>query len=102
MVIQLVPDRNLFGPAEQKELTRLAARGVITGALGRGVRDIPTPGVRRTNLHDPTLDGQWALLALSPSVAGALIARAIPDSPEFEYYITHDRRRVVAAARCLF
>ena len=102
MVIQLVPDPELFGPAEQQELTRLAARGVITGVLGRGVPAIPIPGVRRTNVYDPTLDGQWALLALSPSAAGALIARAVPDSAEFEYAITHDRQRVVTAARCLF
>jgi EAL domain-containing protein (putative c-di-GMP-specific phosphodiesterase class I) len=102
MVIQLVPDPDLFGPAEQQELTRLAARGVITGALGRGVPAIPIPGVRRTDVHDPILDGQWVLLALSPSAAGALIARAVPGSPTFDYTITHDRRRVVTAARCLF
>jgi hypothetical protein len=53
-------------------------------------------------MHDWTLDRQWALLALSPSAAGALIARAVPDSAEFEYAITHDRQRVVTAARCLF
>jgi EAL domain-containing protein (putative c-di-GMP-specific phosphodiesterase class I) len=102
MVIHLVPGPDLFDPADQQELTRLAARGVIAGALGRGVPAIPVPGVRRTDVHDPTLDGQWTLLALSPSAAGALIARAVPDSPEFEYTITHDRRRVVTAARCLF
>lgn len=102
MVILLVPYPELFGPAEQQKLTRLAARGVITGVLGRGAPAIPLPGVRRTNVYDPTLDGQWALLALSPSAAGALIARPVPDSAEFEYAITHDRQRVVTAARCLF
>ena len=102
MVVHLVPDPHLFGPAEQQELTRLAARGVITCALGRGIPAIDLPGVRRTSMHDWTLDRQWALLALSPSAAGALIARAVPDSAEFEYAITHDRQRVVTAARCLF
>jgi EAL domain-containing protein (putative c-di-GMP-specific phosphodiesterase class I) len=101
MVIQLVPDPVLFGPTEQQELTQLAARGVITGALGRGVPADPAPGVRGTTVHDPTLDGQWALLAVSPSAAGALIARTVPDTMDFEYAITHDRRRVVTAARCL-
>ncbi len=98
LVVQLVPDPTLFGPTERQALTRLADRGVITGALGRGTSGEPTPGVRGARVHDQILDGQWALLALSPSNAGAMLARALPDTADYEFGITHDRRRVVTAA----
>jgi len=101
LVIYLVPDPALFGPDEAHALTRLAGRGVVTGALGRGISAEPPSGVRGVDTHDTALDGQWALLALSPSAAGAMLARAVPDTTHFEFAITHDRRRVIAAARCL-
>jgi hypothetical protein len=101
LVIQLVPDPDLFGPAERQALTRLAGRGVIAGVLGPGAFDVSVPGVRGAPVHESVLDGQWALLALSPSSAGAMLARAVPGTAEFEFGVTHDRRRVVVAARCL-
>jgi EAL domain-containing protein (putative c-di-GMP-specific phosphodiesterase class I) len=101
LVIQLVPDPDLFGPAERQALTRLAGRGVIAGVLGPGAFGVSVPGVRGAPVHESVLDGQWALLALSPSSAGAMLARAVPGTAEFEFGVTHDRRRVVVAARCL-
>jgi hypothetical protein len=101
LVVDLVPEPAVFGPEERRTLMRLARRGVVTGALGRGTAGEPVDGVRGALVHDRSLDGQWTFLALSPSNAGAMLARAVPGTAEYEFGITHDRRRVVTAARCL-
>jgi EAL domain-containing protein (putative c-di-GMP-specific phosphodiesterase class I) len=102
LVIVLVPERGLFSPADSHRLARLAGRGVATGALGPGLGAEPARGVHGAQVHDPTLDGEWAVLALSPGSAGAMLARAVPGTrSEFEFGVTHDRMRVISAARCL-
>ncbi|GAA1883243.1 hypothetical protein GCM10009687_59470 [Asanoa iriomotensis] len=98
----LLPDPGLLTEADRARLARFTQRGVVTGALGPGLPDPPAAGVRGARLHDPALDGQWVALTLSPGTASAMLARVVPDgSDTFEYGVTHDRRRVVAAARCL-
>lgn len=98
----LLPDPRLLTGADRTRLALLAQRGVVTGALGAGLPDPPAAGVRGARAHDPTLDGHWATLTLSPGTASAMLARAVPGSTdEFEFAVTHDRRRVVAAARSL-
>ncbi|GIF52269.1 hypothetical protein Afe04nite_68080 [Asanoa ferruginea] len=98
----LLPDPRLLTAVDQARLARFAGRGVITGALGPGLPDPPAAGVRGARDHDRTLDGHFATLTLSPGTASAMFARAAPGHPdEFEFGVTHDRRRVVAAARSL-
>lgn len=104
LLITLVPDPHLFGPTERRRLTRLVNRGVMAAVLGPGVPAEPGSGIRGVGLrHEPELVGEWAVVALSPYAAGALLARAVPGhQSEFEFGITHDPHRVIAAARCLF
>ena len=102
LVIMLVPRPEVFTAADQRSMEQLAERGVITAVLGRGLPVEPATGARGANTDDPKLDGEWAVVALSPSSAGAMLARTVPDTAdEFEFGVTHDRRRVIAAARCL-
>jgi hypothetical protein len=98
----LLPDPRLLTVSERTRLAFLAQRGVVTGALGPGLPDPPAAGVRGARVHDRTLDGHWATLTLSPGTASAMFARAVPGGiDEFTFGVTHDRRRVVAAARSL-
>jgi EAL domain-containing protein (putative c-di-GMP-specific phosphodiesterase class I) len=100
--LQLLPDPRLLTAADRTRLEGVADRGVVTGALGPGLPDPPAAGVRGARVHDPTLDGHWATLILSPGTASAMVARRAPGRlDEYEYGVTHDRRRVVAAARSL-
>ena len=100
--LTLLPDPSPLTEAEVTRLALLAQRGVVTGALGPGLPDPPAAGVRGSRVHDGTLDGHWATLTLSPGTASAMLARMVPGSTdEFEFGVTHDRRRVVAAARSL-
>jgi hypothetical protein len=98
----LLPDPRLLTEWERTRLALRAERGVVTGVLGPGLPDPPAAGVRGARVHDRTLDGHWATLTLSPGTASAMFARAAPDGvDEFTFGVTHDRRRVVAAARSL-
>jgi len=98
----LLPDPRLLTAADRTRLALFAQRGVVTGALGPGLPDPPATGVRGARSHDRTLDGHWATLTLSPGTASAMLARSVPGGvDEFEFGVTHDRRRVVAAARSL-
>ena len=68
---------------------RLARRRVMAGALGRGVLPEPAPGVRGSWVHDPSLDGAWASIALSPSTAVAILAQQVPGTKsQFEFGVT--------------
>jgi EAL domain-containing protein (putative c-di-GMP-specific phosphodiesterase class I) len=102
LVVMLVPDPSLLTPRALRNLGRLARRQVVTGVMGAGVPSEPAPGVRGSWEHDPSLDGQYAIVAVSPSTAVAVLARQTHRDPsEFEFGLIHDRQRVVCAARCL-
>jgi EAL domain-containing protein (putative c-di-GMP-specific phosphodiesterase class I) len=102
LVLVLVPEPGLLTAADRSRLVDMARRGVVTGALGPGLPAPPADGVRSGAYHDHQLDGEWAVITLSPGTAAALLARALPgDGNRFEFGVTHDRRRVVAAMRCL-
>ncbi|HEX5142926.1 MAG TPA: EAL domain-containing protein, partial [Mycobacterium sp.] len=102
LVIVLVPGPEVFTAADRRYLAELAERGVITGILGPGLSAEPATGARGADAHDPTLAGEWAVVALSPSSAGAMLARTVAGAgSEFEFGVTHNRTRVIAAARCL-
>ncbi|MEV4620712.1 EAL domain-containing protein [Asanoa sp. NPDC049573] len=98
----LLPDPLLLTESERTRLSHLAQRGVVTAALGPDLPYPPAAGVRGARAHDKALDGHWATLMLSPGTGSALVARAVPGAvDEFVFGVTHDRRRVVAAARSL-
>ena len=102
MCIVLVPRPGLLTQQIRELLSESARRGVVTGALGRGLPGDPAPGVRGAWEHDPSLDREWAGIALSPSTGAAMLARELPGTQSrFEFGVTHDRHRVISAARCL-
>jgi EAL domain-containing protein (putative c-di-GMP-specific phosphodiesterase class I) len=102
MVLVLVPDIEAITADDRRSLAELAQRGVVTAVLGRGVPREPALGVRGCSPDDGLLDGEWAVIALGSNTAGALLARGVPEvGGEFEFGVTHDRSRVIAAARTL-
>jgi EAL domain-containing protein (putative c-di-GMP-specific phosphodiesterase class I) len=97
-------DAERFTPHTAARYTALARRLPFVAALGVGLPASPAPGVRGANLReDDPLRGEWAVIALSPHYAGALIARDLGDdgprlNRRFEYAVTHDRALVTVAA----
>jgi len=102
LVLMLVPHSGFLSAKIPPHLEQMARRGIITGVVGAGVpADLP-PGVRGSSKYDPALDGQYAVVALSPSTAVAVIARqAHRTDTESEFGVIHDRQPIVCAARCL-
>jgi EAL domain-containing protein (putative c-di-GMP-specific phosphodiesterase class I) len=102
LLVVLVPDPEVLTKHHLRVLSRLARRQVITGVIGAGMPPEPAPGVRGSQKHDPALDGQYAVIAVSPSTAVAVLARqAHSTQPDFYFGVIHDRPRITAAARCL-
>lgn len=102
-LLALFPSPHMFGATERDNFSRLARQGVLAGVLGPGIAAHPGGGIRGGHLDaDDPLNFEWAILGLSPHTAGAMLARVIPGTrSEFEFAVTHDRQRVIAAARCL-
>jgi hypothetical protein len=101
LLVMLVPDPEMLTKNHQRSLAQMARRQVITGVIGAGVPREPAPGVRGSSEHDSALDGQYAVIAVSPSTAVAVLARQIPSTPDFYFGVIHDRPRITTAARCL-
>jgi EAL domain-containing protein (putative c-di-GMP-specific phosphodiesterase class I) len=102
IVVALAPSPEMLTQADLRNLGQLARRGVIVGAIGPGVPPEPAPGVRGTSDHDPALDDQVAVIAVSPSAAVAVMARQTHVThSEYEFCVIHDRPRIICAARCL-
>jgi EAL domain-containing protein (putative c-di-GMP-specific phosphodiesterase class I) len=104
LLISHVPDASMFGESDHHRYARLAHRGATTAVLGPGIPVEPGDGIRGIGMRDAEpLDGDWAVVALNPSAAGAMLARVADDRGEhFTFGITHDTDHVIAAARCLF
>jgi EAL domain-containing protein (putative c-di-GMP-specific phosphodiesterase class I) len=103
LLISHVPDASMFGESERRRYGSLANRGATTAVLGPGIPVEPGDGIRGVGLRDAEpLDGDWAVVALNPSAAGAVLAHTTDRRGEFDFGVTHDTERVIAAARCLF
>ena len=104
LLIWLLPDPSLFGSDERNRLSDLARQGVLTAVLGPGLPTELGDGIRGAGLRgEPDITNEWATVVLSSCSAGAMLARADAENPSvFEFGVTHDPPRVVAAARCLF
>jgi EAL domain-containing protein (putative c-di-GMP-specific phosphodiesterase class I) len=102
LLLVLVPDPEALTHHQLRALSQLARDQVITGVIGAGVPAEPAPGVRGSQKHDPALDGQYAVIAVSPSTAVAVLARQTHSTQrDFFFGVIHDRARITAAARCL-
>ena len=105
LYICLLPDPALFRPDDRRRLAGLAEQGVLTAVLGPGLPTQLGGGIRGAGLRgEPDITNEWATVVLSPCSAGAMLARADVESDptEFEFGVTHDVQRVIAAARSLF
>jgi EAL domain-containing protein (putative c-di-GMP-specific phosphodiesterase class I) len=102
LLLVLVPDPEVLTKDHLRALSQMARRQVMTGVIGAGMPPEPVPGVRGSQPHDPALDGQYAIIAVSPSTAVAMLARQTHSTqPDFYFGIIHDRPRITTAARCL-
>jgi EAL domain-containing protein (putative c-di-GMP-specific phosphodiesterase class I) len=102
LVLMLVPGPEMLSVHSLRVLGELARRTVVTGVIGPGVPSEPAPAVRGSWVHDPELVGEYAVIALSPSTAVAVLARQTAGAnSELEFAVIHDRQRIVCAARCL-
>ena len=102
LLIVLVPDPEALSGQHLRALSQMAGHQVITVVIGAGIPPEPAPGVRGTQKHDPALDGQYAVIAVSPSTAVAVLARRSHSTrPDYYFGVIHDRPRIATAARCL-
>jgi EAL domain-containing protein (putative c-di-GMP-specific phosphodiesterase class I) len=102
LLVMLVPGPEMLTKYSMHVLGQMAHREVITGVIGAGVPPEPAPGVRGSWEHDPALDGQYAVIAVSPSTAVAVLARQTHSTrSDFYFGVIHDRPRITCAARCL-
>lgn len=96
-----------FTPATRARYIRLADAAVLVGAVGQDLVAEPAPGIRGADLRsDDPLADEWTVVVIGPHYSAALIARDCGDSgPDrsrrFDYFITHDRPLVLAAATAL-
>lgn len=97
----------LFTPAMAERYEGLAASAIFTGVAGVGIEEPPRSKVRYSTFRatDP-LAREWAVTAVGPNVAAAIVARGLArpesgDDPEVELVVTDDRELVLLAARAL-
>ena len=102
LLVMLVPTPDMLTENQLHALADLARSQIITGVIGAGMPPEPAPGVRGSSQRDPELDGQYAVIAVSPSTAVAVLARQTHSSEsDFYFGVIHDRPRITCAARCL-
>jgi EAL domain-containing protein (putative c-di-GMP-specific phosphodiesterase class I) len=104
VVLSSFQDVRYFSEATRDRYMRLGRSAALVGALGMGMPPEPAESVRGADLDrtDP-LRGEWNVIVISPSFAGAFVARDLGDTgPDderrFDFYVTYDRTLVRAAA----
>lgn len=96
-----------FAPATAARYAALARQSEFVAVFGEGVKLEPAPGVRGASLDaGEVLAGEWDVIVVAGTFAGALIARDLGDGgPDLErrfaFTVTHDRALVLRAARSL-
>ncbi len=101
-LLVLAPDPGALTKEHLRVLSQVSRRRVMTGVIGAGIPPEPTVGVRGSRTRDPALEGQYAVIAVSPSTAVAVLARREHSTkPDFSFGIIHDRSRITTAATCL-
>ncbi len=101
--VVLLPTLDRLDAAELERLSDLARTGTFAAVLGPGIPAEPGGGVRGVgSQRTPPPREEWAAITIGPCSNVAVLARRVPDgSGEWEYGITHDRTRAIAAARSL-
>jgi EAL domain-containing protein (putative c-di-GMP-specific phosphodiesterase class I) len=100
--VALFPGGEFFGTAERERAARLAGKGAFAAVLGPGIPAEPGDGARGVGLRQaPLPDDEWAAITVGPCSTMAVLARRLPGGGEWEFGITHDRSRAIAATRCL-
>ena len=96
-----------FTAASAARYAKLADVSPLVAAFGAGLGTEPAPGVHGAALDaaDP-LVGEWTVVVVGATYAGALIARDVGDhGPDldrrYDFVVTHDRDTVLSAARSL-
>ena len=96
-----------FSARTARRYRDLATTVAFVGAIGNGLTEEPTTGVRGGHLPagDPVLL-EWDVVVLAPHFAGALLARDLSPLDEdrdrcFEFALTYDRETVERAAHSL-
>ncbi|MGE0066380.1 MAG: EAL domain-containing protein [Solirubrobacterales bacterium] len=107
VVISTFQDASFFTPGTRLLYERLGKSAALVGALGVGLAAEPGSGVRGASLStEDRLCGEWDVLVVGPHFASAFVARDLGDAcadlnRRFDYFVTHDRELVLAAARSL-
>jgi EAL domain-containing protein (putative c-di-GMP-specific phosphodiesterase class I) len=104
VVLSTFQDVRFFPDQTRKRYERLGHSAALVGALGLGIPPNPAVDVRGANLDaaDP-LRNEWNVIVISPSFAGAFVARDLGDTgPDldrrFDFFLTYDRELVRSAA----
>ena len=104
VVLSTFQDVRFFSEQTRRRYERIGRTSALVGALGLGIPPHPAPGVRGAHLDaaDP-LRGEWDVIVISPSFAGAFVARDLGDTgPDakrrFDFFLTYDRELVRRAA----
>lgn len=104
VVLSTFQDLRYFTEPTRRRYERLGETAALVGALGMGIAPGPAKGVRGADLDrtDP-LVGEWDVIVISPSFAGAFVARDLGDTgPDaerrFDFFVTYDRDLVRSAA----
>jgi hypothetical protein len=101
--IALLPGAHLLDGAELDRLAGLVGEGTFCAVLGPGIPPEPGRGIRGVGQrrHEQPTD-EWATIIIGPCVSAALVARRSPDRADFwQFGVTTDKERVIAAARSL-
>ena len=104
VVLSTFQDARFFTPATRRRYEGLGRTAALVGALGMGMPPGPAEGVRGADLDraDP-LRREWSVIVISPSFAGAFVARdrgdaGVDEKRSFDFFVTYDRSLVRSAA----
>ena len=104
VVLSTFQDVRFFPEQTRRRYERLGESAALVGVLGLGIPPHAAANVRGANLAaaDP-LRGEWNVIVISPSFAGAFVARDLGDTgPDldrrFDFFLTYDRELVRSAA----
>ena len=107
VVLSTFQESSYFTTTTAARYSEMARSSALVGALGVGLSEQPTPGVRGValDLADP-LRGEWDVTVIGPHFAMAFVARELGDSGtdmdrRFDFAMTYYRDLAIGAARAM-